>query len=509
MAVANKIFTEDELLKTNLPTITYTHNSKYDSFSHGKHYHPESIQNWPNFFEEVKQYQLDNTNYLYSLPIPETQPIDEKDDLRIAIETQIFNVVLSIKRWHPFELRPLVDTSNMYIPSPTISSSVNNVRSPVLAASDTSALTPLSNPPTTTPPPNPIMPPITSSSTSPIDWNFCNKDGKLLLPIALRSKWTLPCDSHQRKIYYFKSKLDDFGCHSIQVYDYMLQHGYQYGILSTYECTWFFKRPKENPRTFLASYCIKYTDKEPTVLQAVNYIYHLAENDPYAPNWSQSNITSSTQSINPSLTKLGTPLATTNRIKDQTSGDSIVSTTKKINPEITLVWDQIEWTQDAGVGRNGRVYHIYYCKKHLALKYRQQNYDPTVINLRHEVRVYKQLQPLQGCFIPPLVLYGPCSNDIMFCICTSYIHPLENVKLSRRHKEVAMNAIRAIHNLRVLHNDIRIENFILGNDPYNSERLYIINFNSAKIESRDYEITDEMRERELDQVKVLFDSLED
>src|SRR3989454_12403179 len=68
------------------------------------------------------------------------------------------------------------------------------------------------------------------------------------------------------------------------------------------------------------------------------------------------------------------------------------------------------WVQNIGVGRNGNIYEIYYHDKHMALK-SSPLANEAVSRLQHEVNVYKHLQPLQGCYIPPLVMYGPRSEE--------------------------------------------------------------------------------------------------
>ena len=87
-------------------------------------------------------------------------------------------------------------------------------------------------------------------------------------------------------------------------------------------------------------------------------------------------------------------------------------------------------------------------------------------------------------------------------------------KLCQRHKEEALSAIKAIHSLGVIHNDIRESNFIVGksiDENDNEERLFIINFQSSKdfkeeqrVQLTSYHI---YMEKEKEKVEELFNQL--
>lgn len=68
-----------------------------------------------------------------------------------------------------------------------------------------------------------------------------------------------------------------------QLFGYMCIDELQYGILTTYDQTWFFKRPKETPGHLLISDCIRTDHKSPTLLQSIHYFLdQLATTDPFS-----------------------------------------------------------------------------------------------------------------------------------------------------------------------------------------------------------------------------------
>ncbi|CAG8442622.1 1678_t:CDS:2 [Ambispora leptoticha] len=452
--MTNMTFTEKSLLERILPEIQYNSSSTYDAHNIGHYIKPNFIHLWTDFYSEIN---LDNTNSIYSSPDPPNSSVNDKHDLDFIFKTQILDVIKSLSRWDDLKLE-------------CVRENVSLLSSGLLASS-----TPASSDD------EPLY-----SNTGTVDWHLCNSDGAVLLPIALRSKWVISEESPS-DITYLRE-------HVIQLFDYMLQNGLQFGILSTYECTWFLKRPKDVPLELYVSECFKRTNVNPTVLQAYNLMVHMATNDPISPRWSQISI------------ELNTCQSPHSHI--QTS--STVSGVPRLNPEITLIWSNIHWLSDMGSSRH--VFHIFYNEKHLVLKCQYESYEQGASVLKNEVRAYKALQELQGCFIPPLILYGTTFDvpgNAIYYLCTNYIWPAPNARLSKRHKENAITAVKAIHRLKVLHNNIRLESFILGADADKGERLYVIDFRYAKIGTRGGdEITDFMREAEINMVAALFDSLD-
>ncbi|GES87501.1 hypothetical protein GLOIN_2v1788144 [Rhizophagus clarus] len=73
-----------------------------------------------------------------------------------------------------------------------------------------------------------------------------------------------------------------------QIYGYMCANSLRYGVLSTYDQTWFLKREvykveEEDYGLLSISGFIKNTSTDPTLLRSVAYIVNLASNDRYAP----------------------------------------------------------------------------------------------------------------------------------------------------------------------------------------------------------------------------------
>ncbi|KAG0269464.1 hypothetical protein DFQ27_003376 [Actinomortierella ambigua] len=65
-----------------------------------------------------------------------------------------------------------------------------------------------------------------------------------------------------------------------QIYGYMRLNGYRYGILSTYEQTWFMKRGNLGTNDLMISPAIAFDSREPSLLQYYLWFIREANNDP-------------------------------------------------------------------------------------------------------------------------------------------------------------------------------------------------------------------------------------
>jgi hypothetical protein len=106
--------------------------------------------------------------------------------------------------------------------------------------------------------------------------------GNLLLPVEVKPTWILPDDD----IVEMFNAEEPPACviNSIrQIFGYMAHNMSQYGILSTYDRTWFLWRPKNDPVALFMSDVVKCEDKHPTLLRCFAYIMSLARQDSRCP----------------------------------------------------------------------------------------------------------------------------------------------------------------------------------------------------------------------------------
>ncbi|CAG8632382.1 5977_t:CDS:2 [Funneliformis caledonium] len=69
-----------------------------------------------------------------------------------------------------------------------------------------------------------------------------------------------------------------------QVFGYLVVNNLQYGVLSTYNQSWFFRRPKYEPRALEISPTIDVRSRHPTLFQCYAFVQHLARVDTNSPS---------------------------------------------------------------------------------------------------------------------------------------------------------------------------------------------------------------------------------
>lgn len=123
------------------------------------------------------------------------------------------------------------------------------------------------------------------------DFILVGDEGSLFLVVEVKTKWVLPA-AHDDLVGKYSENLEDrrkgrpLGVSVInpleQIFGYMSQNGLQYGVLSTYETTWFLCRPKNKHRNLLISKPVKDADT-PSLFRCLAFIMSLAREDPESP----------------------------------------------------------------------------------------------------------------------------------------------------------------------------------------------------------------------------------
>jgi hypothetical protein len=106
--------------------------------------------------------------------------------------------------------------------------------------------------------------------------------GNLIVPIEVKTKWILPDDNIVEII---DSKNPPVSVvNSIwQIFGYMAHNQRRYGVLSTYDKTWFMRRPEHDTGALLISDVVHAEDTGPTLLRCFAYIMSLARQYPHCP----------------------------------------------------------------------------------------------------------------------------------------------------------------------------------------------------------------------------------
>ncbi|PKC17064.1 hypothetical protein RhiirA5_464355 [Rhizophagus irregularis] len=492
------LITEKELLTTIPSSISYSTQSHYDFFNHGKSRFPSKVFHWENFIEMVKNHSIDNILKKYEKPnIPLAHaPISTKEELNQVIELQIVRALTSKLNHDDLEL----------------SKSTNN---------------------------------------SLIDWNVLNESDQIIASVASRTHRVLRTNNDHDVIDAYQHNTGDFADNINEVYDYMCELGLKYSVLTTYEFNWFIKRSEDDSSILLISKCQKSDSNNPTILQSWNYLLYLSKNEslltpyPIIPsNIITTTITTTTTNTNtssntdyfidysyerfPYSTSASSSIETFNipstssinygkRPITSTNDDDDDSDFKKFRHDddnlsyITvdfLNWNNLKLKNEI----INDIYLAEYDGHHLALKFTEVN-DKKRFDLEKEARIYKRLSVIQGVYIPRLKYNGITLKGEKYVLATDHI--IQTSRLSRIHKEAALTTIKAIHSLGIIQNDIQESNFIVGrnhnNDNVNDERVFIIDFRLSKdfkeeqrVQLSSYHI---YMEKEKEKVEELFNLL--
>ncbi|OAJ41504.1 hypothetical protein BDEG_25087 [Batrachochytrium dendrobatidis JEL423] len=260
-----------------------------------------------------------------------------------------------------------------------------------------------------------------------------------------------------------------------QLYHYMRLNHRQYGILSTYENTWFVYRNQEcavceepqGHETLYVSEGISFTVRTPTVQQCLSYFNSIVNhNHMDSPPASKrpSRASSATQISRPSSSRVS-PRASLSR------GCSSLSSGIQINeqPQDFDV-DDFKFDTVLGEGRS-KVYLDYYGSSRIALKVADiAKHGEMLPELLNEVSVYEQLSGLQGNGIPRFVCHG-FVEDVLYCVGVSICGTVAN-GFTEQQKQKLLETLESIHEAGILHNDIKKENILIDE----SGNPYIIDF---------------------------------
>ncbi|RUS30414.1 hypothetical protein BC938DRAFT_479415 [Jimgerdemannia flammicorona] len=118
------------------------------------------------------------------------------------------------------------------------------------------------------------------------DFNQSDRNRNLRLVIEVKPGWVLNVDDlvatyttnltdHQNNHTSQNSVVDPLE----QIFGYLSYNHLQFGALTTYDKTWFLRRPHDNPGQLQISPVIRYDDQQPTLFQCFYYLTSLARNE--------------------------------------------------------------------------------------------------------------------------------------------------------------------------------------------------------------------------------------
>jgi hypothetical protein len=284
-----------------------------------------------------------------------------------------------------------------------------------------------------------------------------------------------------------------------QIYGYMCCNGVKYGVLTTYDKTWFMYRDSNG--TLFVTRCFNYNDvSTPSVLQMYAYVLTLAEIESTceSPPWSKS-ANSSPQKDPKNSDKKGDDDDDDEEDDDDDDDDDSPEQSKKkqkrnstsSNPATkpgsstgktrskpmsgqrlaakTLLFTELPARRLLACGRTGKAYTTIIDGINSVIKVADVSKQPEMReDLDNEAAIYSRLQSLQGRCIPRSLFVGDLWEGLLYGLATEKagdtVASIGVENLSDSEKQSAMAALTAVHEGGVLHNDIRLENLVRAND---------------------------------------------
>lgn len=357
---------------------------------------PASVVSWRGFVQQARIIALNNTTPQYNEPTFTRYEVSEEEEVREALNVNVLRV---------------------------LSETIGSNQTPKEVFRRSSAFEKIQGKP-----------------------DFILIDGdRLILVVEVKTKWALSVDDI---VEMYQDNLKDLAKHRAspvsvidqikQIYGYMGHNKLQYGVLSTYERTWFLRRPQDNPGTLFISEVVMNTVTNPTLLQCLVCIMSLARHNPNSSSPPAS------------------PLPPVDDERDD-DGDS-----KGILRLEDFGWDSFDVIDVLGNGRCGTVFKAVLRGEKVAFKlcdlWQYPEYEKEMLT---EVKTYMSLEQLQGRTIPKLKGAGYTAGGF-FAIATEVAgSPIEVEELSDQECNEIVKALSDIHDHGVLHKDLRPENILI------------------------------------------------
>jgi hypothetical protein len=298
------------------------------------------------------------------------------------------------------------------------------------------------------------------------------KKQRNVAPIRIREKWNIGGD---RDILGAINQENLFVIGALnEILLDMKTYKTRFGILTSYEYTWFLRRKIKDGREFIKiSAGISYAQSRPTLIEAL--VYFASEcaiesdreySEDFAVLDSFSDLKHRFLPISPNL-----------RAQLTRDGyDACFTLTRDFSLDVRL-----------GLNRSC-VYLESFQGIPIALKVSDVRRDEVRrLEMKHEVDAYMILESLQEQYIPGLVLYGQL-QCVFYCIGLSVVGNSVQEELSDAQKDYLLEGLQKTHQLNILHGHVNLENIIIDEQGI----PYWIGFSYAK-----FQPTEQQKEKKL------------
>ncbi|KAG0362078.1 hypothetical protein BG005_006735 [Podila minutissima] len=283
-----------------------------------------------------------------------------------------------------------------------------------------------------------------------------------------------------------------------QAFGYMRLNGYRFGVLSTYEQTWFLKRGDQDAdHDLMVSPTIAFNRSEPTLLQCYLWFIRQADADkrPLDPptDTEMQKMRKNEERRNDKRRKIGKPNKEKKPTKDSLPSLFSSRKTQSYSKETTrVILPAFDSTKLISHDEYAQTYEASWQGHSVVVKKCDVwNQGPVVEELKHEARVYQVLRTIQGRYIPELRIAG-VADGMEIMLVTDFVGTdVSQERLDDSDQEKIKVALSAIHDLGVVHGDIRPQNILVQHDGPCAQ-FYFVDFGMSRITADKTELNWEM-----------------
>ena len=292
------------------------------------------------------------------------------------------------------------------------------------------------------------------------DYSF-TENGHPRFFIELKTPWNISGDLVEQ----YNSEEENLCItHAIrQVFGYMGDAKLRYSVLST---TWFMFRPFKHPGTLLISNCIQRTSPGPTLLRCfLSMVLLSGDGNHFTPTPPQSTLPPLPPQSDSEPLKIDydeDPTYNPSGTRNQGKGKIRTGCRGSATNIEQFNWGEFNITNKLGGGRCGTVYEAIFRGDSVAVKigdaWKFPGIEDEMIN---EAKTYMHLEKLQGITIPKLKGFGYTGGGLLAPateISGSLVR-IENLCDEERYEVI--KALSSLHDLGVLHGDIRPSNILV------------------------------------------------
>ncbi|KAF9419549.1 hypothetical protein BGZ76_004228, partial [Entomortierella beljakovae] len=267
-----------------------------------------------------------------------------------------------------------------------------------------------------------------------------------------------------------------------QILGYMFYNGFKYGVLTTFNQTWFLKRTgpqgeiDQSTRDLVVSPTINRDQNNPSLLQSYLWFIRQVSDDVNAKMDPPDK-----QTIHKASNRIGKVRKAAKNARKKVKSIFTKPKAKESQTEIVTVPSFENMNLIRFTDNGADTYSASWQGEEVVVKKCDIWKRPLIMEeLEHEASIYETLIALQGTYIPRMKLAGISNGLDMVLVTENCGTSIHNIQPSHSDCEKIRKALSEIHKLGVLHGDIRPENFLMK-EVGHATRVFVIDFGLSNL----------------------------